>query len=149
MNVDYLIDTNVLIRFSDPAQLQHAIALAAVQTLWNRGDKLSAVGQNFVEFWNVSTRPIVRNGLGALIAKTDDDLKILESFFPLLLDLPAIYPEWRRLVVAYGVLGVKVYDARLVAAMKVHGFSHILTFNTADFTRYAAEGIVPIDPSTV
>jgi predicted nucleic acid-binding protein len=42
-----------------------------------------------------------------------------------------------RLVVAYGVKGVNVHDARLVAAMLVHGLTHILTFNISDFARYS------------
>jgi hypothetical protein len=33
--------------------------------------------------------------------------------------------------------------------MMTHGVTHILTFNTADFTRYATEGIVAVDPMTV
>lgn len=34
-------------------------------------------------------------------------------------------PEWRRLVVNYGVSGVQVHDARLVATMLVHDVTHI------------------------
>ncbi len=49
----------------------------------------------------------------------------------------------------YGVSGVQVHDARLVAAMISHGATHILTFNTADFARYAPEGIMAVDPATV
>ena len=52
---------------------------------------------------------------------------------------PAIYAEWRQLIVAFGVSGAKVHDARLVATMRVHAVTHILTLNTADFTRYALE----------
>jgi len=33
--------------------------------------------------------------------------------------------------------------------MQVIGITHILTFNTQDFVRYAKIGIVAIDPSTV
>ena len=39
---------------------------------------------------------------------------------------------------------MQVHDARLVALMQVHGITHILTLNRADFARYP--GIVPIDP---
>ena len=49
----------------------------------------------------------------------------------------------------YRVSGVQVHDARLVAAMIVHDVTHILTFNTQDFTRYAPDGIIAIDPATV
>jgi predicted nucleic acid-binding protein len=51
--------------------------------------------------------------------------------------------------VDYGVSGVQVYDARLAAAMIVHNVTHILTFNTSDFARYAPEGIVAVDPTIV
>ena len=47
------------------------------------------------------------------------------------------------------VSGVQVHDARLVAAMKSNDVTHILTFNIADFVRYASEGIVAVDPTTV
>jgi predicted nucleic acid-binding protein len=41
------------------------------------------------------------------------------------------------------VLGTKVHDARLVAAMNVHGIERILTFNTGDFARYGIEVLLP------
>jgi len=76
-------------------------------------------------------------------------LRFVERIFRLLPDSPTIYPEWRRLVVAFGVSGVKVYDARLVAAMLVYGITHIVTLNPADFARYASIGIVAVDPRTL
>ena len=39
-------------------------------------------------------------------------------------------------MVTYAVSGVNVHDARLAAAMKIHGISHLLTLNPADFARY-------------
>jgi predicted nucleic acid-binding protein len=36
-----------------------------------------------------------------------------------------------------------VHDARLVAAMNVHGVRRILTFNTDDFARYGIEVLHP------
>ena len=46
----------------------------------------------------------------------------------------------------HGVIGSRVYDARLVAAMTVHGVGRMLTFNAGDFVRY---GIEVIHPSVV
>jgi predicted nucleic acid-binding protein len=42
-----------------------------------------------------------------------------------------------------------VHDARLVAVMRTHGVTHILTFNVSDFVRYQSMGIVPVHPSSV
>lgn len=36
----------------------------------------------------------------------------------------------------YSVSGKNAHDARLVAAMRVHGIDSILTFNAQDFVRY-------------
>ena len=143
----YLVDTNVLLRFADRAHPLHATIRAAVRKLRAGGHRLRATPQNFVEFWNVATRPIERNGFGLVSAKADRLLRFVERLFPLLPDSPAVYTEWRRLVVSFGVSGVQVYDARLVAAMRVHSVTYILTLNTSDFVRYGTEGIVAVDPT--
>jgi hypothetical protein len=39
-------------------------------------------------------------------------------------------------VVIHSVIGVKVHDAKLVAAMVVHGITHLLTLDEHDFARY-------------
>jgi hypothetical protein len=41
-----------------------------------------------------------------------------------------VYREWRKIVVRYSVSGVQVHDARLAAAMYVHGVREILTLNS-------------------
>jgi hypothetical protein len=45
------------------------------------------------------------------------------------------------------VSGVQVHDARIAAAMRVHGVTHLLTLNTGDFTRYP--GITAVHPATL
>lgn len=40
------------------------------------------------------------------------------------------------MLVSHNVSGVQVHEARLVAAMRVHGVGRILTFNAEDFARY-------------
>lgn len=147
--MNYLVDTNILLRFVDRAHAQHALVRAAIRKLRASGNSLRATPQNFVEFWNVATRPATRNGFGLTAQEAARRLGILERLFPLLPDNPAVYPEWRRLVITFNVGGVQVHDARLVAAMKVAGMTHILTFNTADFSRFSIEGIIAIDPASV
>lgn len=112
-----------------------------------KGHQLQTTSQNFAEFWNVSTRPTDRNGFGQIPFETDKILQRIERLFPLLPDSANVYPIWRQLVVDYDVSGVQVHDARLAATMLVHDVTHILTFNIQDFTRYAPEGIIAVDPS--
>jgi predicted nucleic acid-binding protein len=145
MNV--LLDTNILARMAQPGHVQHQAALDATTALRLRGDVLCLVPQVLYEFWVVATRPAAANGLGFSVAFAAAELTRLRSIFPLLPDTAAIFPEWERLVTAHHVSGKNAHDARLVAAMSVHGLTHLLTFNTADFARFP--GITALDPAAV
>ena len=67
--------------------------------------------------------------------------------FLLLPDAPAIYPASERLVIQHQVSGKPTHDARLVAAMLVHGVTAILTFDKPGFSRYP--GIDVVHPADV
>ena len=145
MNI--LVDTNILGRLAEPAHPQHNDAVASVDSLHRRGDQPCVVPQVLYEFWVVASRPTADNGLGLSVAEAASELARLKALFAFLADSAAIYPEWERLVAAFAVSGKKAHDARLVAAMSVHGVSHLLTFNIADFARYPA--VTVLDPSAV
>jgi predicted nucleic acid-binding protein len=141
-----LVDTNVLLRRTQPAHEHHAVAVESVARLLASGEPVYFAPQNIAEFWNVVTRPISGNGLGFSARFALSEVRKIERALTLLPDVPAIYPEWKRLVAQHGVLGVKVHDARLVAAMNVHGVRRLLTFDAGDFARY---GVEVVQPATV
>jgi predicted nucleic acid-binding protein len=139
-----LVDTNILLRAIQLENPLCAVARKALKTLHRQNLQLCVTPQNVREFWNVCTRPTDHNGLGISVAGTERRARSLDRYFTVLPDSALTYSAWRQLVAAHSVLGVKVHDAWLVAAMKTHGVSHILTFNKRDFTRY--EGIECVDP---
>ena len=145
MNV--LLDTNILGRILQTGHPQHRPAQDAVDALEARGDTPRLVPQVVYELWAVAPRPAAVNGLGLPVAQAATELARMLRLFPLLDDSPAIFPEWQRLVAAHAVLGKNGHDARLVAAMLVHGVTHLLTFNTADFARFP--GITALDPASI
>ena len=148
--VVYLLDTNIIVRLPQRTDPAHTLVRTALRRLWQRGEALSYTSQNLVEFWNVNTRPPgARGGYGLSLSETDRRARLIERFYTLLPDSPAVHQEWRRLVVAHSVSGVQVHDARLVAFMLVHSVTHVLTLNPGDFARYASEGITAVHPSTV
>jgi predicted nucleic acid-binding protein len=122
-------------------------AVDAVAALRLQGEELCVVPQNLYEFWAVCTRPAAQNGLGLAVAAARGEMTRLMGLFVLREDTPAIFREWERLVVAHQVSGKNAHDARLVAAMAVHGISRLLTFNAGDFQRYP--GIVVVTPQQV
>ena len=138
----YLVDTNVLLRSIQQADPMHADAKRAAATLTRQDQQLSIVAQNLIEFWAVATRPAVNNGLALSIDDTAQHVAIFKRIFTLLPDTPDIFPEWERLVDQHKVIGRQVHDARLVAAMKVHSVTHLLTFNTDDFKRFSEISVV-------
>lgn len=145
--VHYLVDTNVLLRLVKSNDPEFPLARGATHALKARGDLLFFIPQNIVEFWNVCTRPADRNGYGLSPAEADERARRVERAFTLLPDNELIHAEWRHIVLAYSVSGAQVHDARLVAAMYVHGVTHLLTFNDRDFARYA--GITVAHPGNI
>jgi len=144
-----LTDTNTLLRTLQPSHPQRETARVAIKALIERGGELHIVPQNLFELWVVATRPASQNGLGLSTTEAAAELMRLKSMFPLLPDPPAIYPVWESLVIQYRVAGKPAHDARLVAAMLVHGLTTILTFDRTGFSRYAGiEVLHPADVST-
>ena len=140
----YLVDTNVLLRAIQRHNVKlRTLAREAIKNLYRRGDWLCICPQNLIELWNVSTRPLNVNGLGLGLLETQKNISRCEAFFRLLPETPDIFPEWKRLVSTHNVAGLKVHDARLVAAMNVHQILSIVTFDVADFKRYAIEVLHP------
>ena len=141
----FLVDTNILIRWVKRDDPGYPLVTAAIKRLVEMGATSCYVSQNLGEFWNVLTRPIERNGYGMSPETADVKARDIESAFRLLPDNLAVHERWRRLLVEHRVSGVQVHDARLVAAMHVHGVKSILTFNSKDFARFGdIEAVHPL-----
>jgi len=147
----YLVDTSILVRLANASDVQHSIAARAVVELHRRGELLHVTPQVLVEFRNVATRPKTANGAGLPIADAEMHAGTFEAQFPLLVETPDIYPTWKTLAGALGVIGKQVHDARLVAVCHVHAVTHLLTFNVGHFGRLAGfgPGIAVVDPATI
>ncbi len=130
-----LLDTNILLRLAQPHHSSAPLAAQALRSLRARNEVLHITQQNLVEFWAVVTRPISANGLGLSTEKAVEEMNALQRLFTLLPELP-LQDAWTRLVIDHRVSGKNAHDARLVAAMIVHGIESLLTPNTQDFLRY-------------
>ena len=147
----YLVDSPVLLRLANTSDVQYPVAIRAVSGLRSRGEELHTAPQNLIEFRNSATRPVAVNGLGFAPAFVEQQAAGFEAIFPLLPETPDIYPAWKALVQAAGVIGKQVHDARLVAICHVYSITHVLTFNVQHFARFAGygPGLTVVDPNTV
>jgi predicted nucleic acid-binding protein len=144
--MSYLVDTNVLLRLVQKNHPMRPDARRALVTLRKQGEELCITSQNIIEFWAVATRPFDKNGLGLTVDEAARETRKLRRIFKLRPDSPVIFTEWEQLVAKYQVMGKQAHDTRLVAVMKAHGLSHILTFNIDDFKRFT--DITPVAPQT-
>lgn len=141
-----VLDTNILTRAAEPVHPSHKVTLDALEALRNQGEDLYIVPQNFYEFWVVATRPRAANGLGMSVVEAQAELASVKKLFHFLNDTPALYEQWERLVSQHAVSGRNAHDARIVAAMMVHGITQLLTFNPDDFKRFS--NIVVLTPDS-
>jgi predicted nucleic acid-binding protein len=141
------MDSNILIRWVQPSGSEYPVIEAALEKLARQEVTLCYTSQNLAEFWSACTRPTTHNGYGLSVEEADRRAQFFEARLRLLPDSLSVHEEWRRLLVAYRVSGVKVHDTRLAASMYVHGVKQILTFDVTDFSRFA--GIEALQPEDV
>lgn len=142
-----LIDTNILLRYSQLRDPQHQLVQDAVHELNRQGAELCFTLQNATEFWNVCTRPADKNGYGLPTSEALRRMDSIERVMTFLPDTSTVYSLWRQLVTSHNVRGIQVHDAHLVATMQAHGIGHILTLNRGDFARFTE--VQAIHPSEV
>jgi predicted nucleic acid-binding protein len=145
--VQWLLDTNILLRLSKRDRSDVRDVRKALHLLYLSKAKLCYTSQNLREFWSVATRPATQNGFGLSLREADREARRIERIFRFLSDNEMVHREWRRLVKTHSVLGTQVHDANLVAAMKVHGVTYLLTSNVHDFSRYT--DITAVHPTQV
>jgi predicted nucleic acid-binding protein len=132
----HLLDTNILLRSSDPKSPSFQMTRDCIAELSARGDEIFVTAQNLVEFWAVATRSLSANGFGWDTRRAEQEVADILVQFPVLLDTPDIFPTWRKLVTDHSVCGKRTHDARLVAVMLVHSIFSIVTLNAEDFRSF-------------
>jgi predicted nucleic acid-binding protein len=144
--MSFLIDTNILLRDSDQSHPMYFETNLALKLLKNN-NKICITSQNLIEFWNVYTRPISKNGLGFTAKEAKKAIDDFKKLFFLLPENPNLYETWERLADKYGILGVKVHDNRLVAMMIINQIDYIMTWNVKDFNYYSE--IIAFSPQDI
>lgn len=143
----YLLDTNIVLRFSNPSDGQHELVTNAVAAILATGDECLLVPQVLIEMWVVATRPTDVNGLGWSTTYTRNVIEQLLQRFPLAEEAPQLFPTWLEIVATQKISGKRAHDARLIAMMKIASINHILTLNPGDFANMAE--ITVIHPQQV
>ncbi len=143
----YLLDTNIILRLSNPSDAQHELVVGAITTLLKQSDECYLAAQVLIEMWAVATRPADVNGMAWSAGRTCSEIDQLLNRSPVLEEPPQILSTWLALVTENKVLGKHTHDARLIALMQATGISHILTLNPRDFTSFSS--ITTVQPKEI
>ena len=137
------VDTNVLVYVTRPSATQHAAALAALTRLEDEGSALWISPQVLREYLAAVTRPQA-TAPGLAMATAIADVRNFRAAFDVAEERPSVLDRLLDLLAAHRVSGRQVHDANVVATMREHGIRRLLTFNAADFRRFAR--IIRIEP---
>ncbi len=147
--MQYLVDTNVVLRAVDETEPLNKGILGALKVLKNRGDIPVVSTQVAAELWNVVTRrrdAVPAGYYGLTTAEAAEQLSDAEDIFQFLPDPSGLYALWRDIVIRYGIVGTQVHDARHVAWALGHNIDTVLTFNVKHFARFKEiRAISPLD----
>jgi toxin-antitoxin system PIN domain toxin len=129
------VDTNVLVYATARSAPFHDRARAALSRL-AASEPLAMSRQVLREYIAVMTRQQV---WGKALTPTEAaaDAVIFARRFIVLEDGPAVWDRLVELCRRYSFGGRQVHDANVVATMLAHGEHRLLTFNDADFRRFA------------
>jgi predicted nucleic acid-binding protein len=129
------VDTNVLVYATATSAPFHDRARAALVRL-AANEPLSISRQILREYVAVMTRPQTW-GRALALGEAMTDAAVFERRSTILEDGPPVWDQLMDLSRCYSFGGRQVHDANDVATMLAHGERRLLTFNEADFRRFA------------
>jgi len=143
-----LVDTNIPLRIAQIGHPHRQPALDALQLLSVRDQEHFAIApQSLYEMYVVCTRPASAHGFGFSPQQACAEIAATRALFEILPETPQVYSTWEGLIAKYAVQGKQAHDTRLIALMIQNRVPKLLTFNDADFRRFAE--IEPLNPFNV
>jgi predicted nucleic acid-binding protein len=131
------VDTNVLIYATRRTASEHAAAQAALARLEGEGRGLWISFQILREYLAAVTRPQATSP-ALPMATAIADVRRFQQVFYVAEGRPVVLERLLALLATHHGAGRQVHDANIVATMLEHGIHRLLTFNAADFRRFAA-----------
>jgi predicted nucleic acid-binding protein len=132
------VDANVLVYANLLGSMHHAAASMMLQQADAAGDELWISSQIMREYLAVVTRPQPGGPPPLTMPAAVDQVRLMLQRFQVVGDGPDTRAQLLTLLTAYPVAGRQVHDANIVATMLANGITRLLTFNIADFRRFAA-----------
>jgi predicted nucleic acid-binding protein len=130
------VDTNVLVYATRPLSAHHAAAEGALARLASEGSELWVSPQVFREYLAAVTRPQA-TAPALRMATAIADVRRFRAAFQVAEERPGVLDRLMHILATHRATGRQVHDANIVATMLDCGVRRLLTFNVADFRRFA------------
>lgn len=144
VNAPIFLDSNFLVRATVMSAPYHNEVRGLLSRLQGSQAEIWISRQILREYAAVVTRPqTFMQPLTSIIAAAT--LRQFERDFKIAEDSAAVTANLLTLLEMIPMGGKQIHDANIVATMQAYNIRQLLTFNTVDFTRFAAH-IQPIDP---
>lgn len=130
------VDTDVLVYARILEAPEHDAARAGLASAFGAPEPVRISRQVLREYLAIVTRPQTWP-VAIDRAEALDDVERLAAAFEVLEDGPAVTDRLVSLCREVSVGGMQIHDANIVATMLAYGERRLLTFNVADFRRYA------------
>lgn len=130
------LDTNILLTATDVSRKGNIKARNIFKASLDIGFHLCLSGQVVREYLVVATRDMELNGLGL---EPDAALSNIENFrkrMVLLEETEAVTGHLVTLVREHSLVGSRIHDANIVATMRAHSISKLITDNPKDFSKF-------------
>lgn len=138
-------DTNIFLIATDRGRRGHQEAGILIAKAHRAGIHLTCSGQVLREYLVVATRAPENNGLGLSPA---DALANVDAFLEHVVfheETEDVAGLLRGIIRAGEVTGKRIHDANIVATLRAHGLSILLTENAADFRGFPDIRLVTVD----
>jgi len=130
------LDTNVLVYANVQESPWHQVAVDIIEQYYQAGIELWLSRQILREFTAVLTRPQTFTQPRP-IATVTARVRFFEENFYLAEDNSVVTTNLLTLLETIPIGGAQVHDANIVATMQAYNLTHLLTYNTQDFNRFA------------
>jgi len=137
------VDTNVLVYANLLGSVHHKAALEMLRHADVAALELSISSQIAREYLAAVSRPQPNGPPPLTMAMAVAQVRLMLQRFQIIEDGPEIRARLLTLLTTYPVAGKQVHDTNIVATMLANGVTRLLTFNVADFRRFA--GLITIE----
>lgn len=126
-------DTNILLIATDESRRGHKTAKSLLMSLLKEGVNICLSGQVAREYLVVASRPAQVNGLGLSSGHAVHNIEAIKERALFLEETGFTSELLQHMVVQHKLKGKRIHDANIIATMRTHRITYLLTENPADF----------------